>query len=77
MIYMGCCQVIDDYSSKSFRLLAVAVGVTPNVHKLDPPRMTQQQVKGCAVSMKLLGLVVLTNSVREDSKETISQVQDR
>ena len=69
-------QVMDDYSSRSFRLLAVAMGVIPDVHKLDLLRMTQQQVEACAVDMELIALVVLTNSVREDSKDTISQVQD-
>ena len=38
--------------------------------------MTQQQVEAAAVNLQLLGLVVLTNSVRPDSKETITQVQD-
>ncbi len=38
--------------------------------------MTQQQVEAAAVNLQLLGLVVLNNSVRPDSKETISQVQD-
>ena len=69
-------QVVDDYSSKCFRLLAVAAGVIPGVGHLDLPRMTQQQVEASAIDMQLLGLVVLTNSVREDSKDTISQVQD-
>ena len=69
-------QVVDDYSSKCFRLLAVAAGVVPGVHHMDLPRMTQQQVEASAVDMQLLGLVVLTNSVRDDSKDTISQVQD-
>ncbi|KAL0043037.1 hypothetical protein WJX79_007543 [Trebouxia sp. C0005] len=69
-------QVVDDYSSKCFRLLAVAAGVIPHVDQLDLPRMTQQQVEAAAVTLQLLGLVVLNNSVRPDSKETISQVQD-
>jgi len=68
--------VVDDYSSKCFRLLAVAVGVIPHVNQLDLPRMTQQQMEAAAVNLQLLGLVVLNNSVRPDSKETISQVQD-
>lgn len=69
-------QVVDDFSSKSFRLLAVAAGVIPGVHKLDLQRMTQQQVEASAVSLQLLGLVVLTNSIRDDSKDAIHQVQD-
>ncbi len=68
--------MVDDNSSKCFRLLAVAAGVIPSANQLDLPRMTQQQVEAAAVNLQLLGLVVLNNSVRPDSKETISQVQD-
>lgn len=67
---------MDDYSSKSFRLLAGAVGVIRDVYKLDLQRMTQHQIEACATHMQLLCLVVLTNSVRQDSRQTISQVQD-
>jgi len=38
--------------------------------------MIQQQVESCATHMQLLCLVVLTNSVRTDSRQTISQIQD-
>ena len=38
--------------------------------------MTQQQVEASAVNLQLLGLVVLANSIRPDSKDTITQVQD-
>lgn len=69
-------QVVDDYSSRSFRLLAGCVGVLHNAHKLDLPRMTQQQVEAAATDMQLLSLVALTNSVRDDSQDTISQVQE-
>lgn len=68
--------MVDDYSSRSCRLLAGAVGVIRGVHKLDIACMTQQQVESCATHMQLLSLVVLTNSVRTDSRQTISQIQD-
>ncbi len=68
-------QVMDDYSSKSFRLLAMAMGVIPNAAGLDFARMTQHQVEACAVHMNLLSLVVLTNNVRSDSKDTIAHLQ--
>ena len=68
--------MLDDYSTKSFRLLAVAAGVIKNVHKLDLSRMTQQQVELRAVDMQLLGLVVLTTSLRTDARQTVDQVQD-
>lgn len=67
---------MDGYSSQSFRVLAGAVGVIRNVDKLDLARMTQQQLEGAATHLHLLGLVVLANSLRPDSKETIGQVQD-
>jgi len=70
-------QVMDEYSSKSFRLLAMAVGTIPNAAGLDFAMMTQQQVEACAVHMQLLSLVVLTNNVRSDSKDTIAHLQDR
>lgn len=69
-------QVVDDYSSKSFRLLAMAVGVIPRAAKLKLMHMTQQQIEGSAVNMHLLSLVVLTNNVRSDSKATITQLQE-
>ncbi|DBA71770.1 TPA: hypothetical protein ACH3X2_011036 [Trebouxia sp. C0005] len=69
-------QVMDEYSSKSFRLLAMAMGVIPNAAGLDFATMTQQQVEACAVHMQLLSLVVLTNNVRSDSRDTITHLQD-
>ncbi len=69
-------QVVDDYSSKSFRLLAMAVGVIHNAKELNLAMMTQQQVEACAVHMQLLSLVVLTNNVRPDSKDTITHLQE-
>ena len=69
-------QVTDEYGISMFRLLAGAVGVIPDVGRLDLPRMTQQQVEACAGDLELISLVVLTKSVREDSKDTISQIQD-
>lgn len=68
--------MVDDFSSKSFRLLAVAVGTIPDVGNLDVHHMSQQQIEARAVDLKLLGLVVLTNFVRPDSKSTISELQD-
>lgn len=70
-------QIMDDYSSRSFRLLAMAVGVIPKAAKLNLVQMTQQQIEASAVNMQLLSLVVLANNVRSDSKATITQLQDR
>ena len=76
--FVGCyhMQVIDDYSSKSFRLLALAMGIIPDAGRLDLAGMTQQQVEAHATHMQLLSLVVLTNNVRPDSKDTISHLQE-
>jgi len=68
--------VVDDFSSKSFRLLAVAVGTIPDVGNLDVHHMSQQHIEAHAVDLELLGLVALTNFVRHDSKSTISELQD-
>ena len=70
-------QVIDDFSSKSFRLMAAAVGVIPDAQALEWTQMTQQQIEKAATNMELVCLVVLTNSVRADSKDTIHEIQER
>ncbi len=36
-----CGKVVDQYSSDSFRLLALAVGVISDVHKVDLLRLTR------------------------------------
>ena len=53
----------------------MVVGVVPNVHQLNMSRMTQQQVEAHATGFALLGLIVLTNRVRPDSRETIVELQ--
>ena len=69
-------QVGDSFSSNSFRLMAMAVGVIPDVHRLDLLRMTQQQVEAHVTHMELLCLVVLTNNIRRDSKRTLTELQE-
>ena len=75
--WLGWVQVVDDYASKSFRLLAVAFGSLRDVAKLDLASMPLQALERHAGHMDLLGLVVMTNHLRTDSKETISHLQDR
>lgn len=70
-------QVVDQHASQSHRLLAVACGVLHNVAKLDLASMSLQALEQCAGHMELLGLVVMTNHVRADTKDTISHLQDR
>lgn len=69
-------QVVDDYSSKSFRLMAMAVGVIPRVGTLDLHSMSQQQIEARAVDKQLLAIVCLTNQIRPDSKPTITELQE-
>ena len=69
-------QVSNDFSSNSFRLMAMAVGLIPNVDQLDLLHMTQQQVEAHVTHMELQCLMILTNNIRPDSKITISQLQD-
>ena len=54
----------------------MAMGVIRHASKLDLSLMTPQQVEGCATTMRLLSLVVLTNNVRPDSKDTITHLQE-
>lgn len=70
------CQVMDDYSTRSFRLIAMAAGVLHNVDQLDLLSMSQQAIEAAAVDLELLSLVVLANSIREDSVATIKELQD-
>jgi len=70
-------QVVDHYASQSYRLLAVACGVLHNVANMDLASVSLQALEQCAGHMELLGLVVMTNHVRADSKDTISHLQDR
>lgn len=54
----------------------MAVGIIPSVGNLDLHRMSQQQIEAQAIDFELLGLVVLTNHVRRDSKATVSELQE-
>ena len=75
-LHMDFAQVVDDYSSKSFRLLAMAMGTIQHATELNLAHMTPQQVEASASNMRLLSLIVLTNNVRPDSSETIAHLQD-
>ena len=70
-------QVVDNYSGQSYRLLALAGGVVQGVRKLNLAAMSQQQVEARAGSLDLLGLFVLSNHLRHDSRECIMHLQDR
>ena len=70
-------QVVDNYSGQSYRLLALAGGVVQGVGKLNLAAMSQQQLEARAGSLDLLGLLVLSNHLRHDSRECIMHLQDR
>ena len=70
-------QVVDSFSSKSLRLMAVAVGVIPDAHARDFSQMVRHDIESAATNLELLCLVVLTNSIREDSQDTIREAQER
>ena len=53
----------------------MAVGTIQHAHQLDLLHMTQQQIEAHVIHMDLLCLMVLTNSIRPDSEDTISQLQ--
>ena len=69
-------QVVDHYSIKSFRLMAVAAGNIPSVESLDLHGMSHQRIESKAVNLRLLVLVVLTNHIRVDSLTTIAELQE-
>lgn len=55
----------------------MAVGTIPNAHQLDLLHMTQHQIEAHVNHMDLLCLMVITNSVRPDSEDTINQLQHK
>ena len=69
-------QVVDEWTSRSFRLLALAVGTIKNFSRLNVNTLTLQQAEAAACHMSLLGVMVVTNQLRADSRDTISQLQD-
>ena len=70
-------QVVDYYSGRSFRLLALAVGVVQGVSCMNLAAASQQQMELRAGSLDVLGLVVLSNHLRSESQETIQHLQEK
>ncbi len=68
-------QVVDKYSKESFRLMALAVGKLAHVDQLDLSVLSQQQAEAHATGFELLGLIVLSNHVRPDSRDAILELQ--
>ena len=70
-------QVIDDYSGRSFRLLALAKGVIGGVDQKALAHMTQEQLEQQVDRFELLGLLVLSNELQHESKDTITELQQQ
>lgn len=68
-------QVVDRLSGQSLRLLALAVGVVRGLDKPAVGLMTQEQLESRAERFDLLGLLVLSNNVQPDVKDTIMELQ--
>lgn len=70
-------QIMGTYSGHSFRLMALAMGVIPCVATTDLMHAPQAHIEASARPLRLLGLIVLSNPVKPDSKEVISELQDQ
>ena len=70
-------QVVDNYAGQSFRLLALGGGVLTGLTAMNLATMTQQQMESRVGSLDVLGLCLLSNHLRHDSKETIQHLQER
>ncbi len=57
-------------------MLAIAAGVVHGVNKVDLSSISLQQLEG-RYKLQLLGLTVLTNHLRPESKAVISELHDR
>ena len=68
---------MDEWSGKSFRVLAVALAEVSHVCKLDLASMNQEQVERHATSFNLAGLIVYSNFLNSDSAATVKQLQER
>ena len=70
-------QVIDEYCGQSFRLLALAKGVLKGRDRRSLSPMSQEQLEKQVQQFELLGLLVLSNHLRSDSKGTITELQQQ
>lgn len=70
-------KVIDDYSGRSFRLLAMAKGVLKGYDQQGLVLMSQEQLERRVKAFELLGLLVLSNHLRSDSIDTIAALHQQ
>ncbi len=69
--------MVDDWTSRSFRLLALAAGTIKDFGQLNMHNLTLQQAEAAVSHMSLVGVMVVTNQLRADSKDTIAELQDK
>ncbi|DBA85704.1 TPA: hypothetical protein ACH3X1_005275 [Trebouxia sp. C0004] len=69
-------RVVDDWTSRSFRLLALAAGTIKHFSRLNVSSLTLQQAEAAVSHMSLVGVMVITNQLRPDSRDTIAELQD-
>ena len=69
--------MIDEYCGQSFRLLALAKGVLKGRDRRSLSPMSQEQLEKQVQQFELLGLLVLSNHLRSDSKGTITELQQQ
>ena len=70
-------QVIDELASQGFQLMALAKGVLRDISSQALAALSQEQLEERAKPFHLLGLLVLTNNLKEDSADTISKLQQQ
>ena len=70
-------QKIDDLARSGFRILAMCKGRLKGLSKEALARLSQEQLEARVDRFTLLGLLVLSNSLRPDSKETITKLQQQ
>lgn len=73
----GFVQVLLDYASQSFRLMAIAAGPLKTVNAANVADMDLLQAERCCGPMELLGLLVLSNKLHPASEPTIRALQER
>lgn len=75
MILQHLLQVIDEWSGKGFRLLALARGPIGGISRQSLGLLALEQLEAQADTFDLLGLLVLSNQLREDSIHTVDMLQ--
>ena len=71
-------QVVDRSNSQGLRPVALAMGhVDVDMQELDLDALTLQQAQDLATKLDLLGLKLVSNYTRTDSRETVQQLQEQ